>query len=86
MHALLKAVPNQAALLIVGDVDRWIWLPPTAMWAPWAVQGLDEAIGRSRLRGFPTAPIWNQPAGRLFRVRTCASRGTEATSNRSQFP
>ncbi|MDQ2079032.1 hypothetical protein RA307_02480 [Xanthobacteraceae bacterium Astr-EGSB] len=44
---------------VLGDPgSRWFWLPPTTLWAEWARHGLDEAIARSRVRGFPQACTW----------------------------
>jgi predicted nuclease with RNAse H fold len=62
---LTAGLAHMGNATIVGDpAGGWLWLPPIAMWAPWAVQGLDEAIGRSRFRGFPTASVWSRPADR----------------------
>jgi len=62
---LTAGLAHMGEATIVGDpAGGWLWLPPPAMWAPWAVMGLDDAIGRSRLRGFPTASVWSRPTGR----------------------
>jgi predicted nuclease with RNAse H fold len=38
---------------VVGDVaGGWFWLPPKTLWEPWALEGLEEAITRSRQQGF----------------------------------
>jgi hypothetical protein len=47
------------AATIVGDsAGGWFWLPPKSLWALWAIRGLDEALARSRQRGFDKACIW----------------------------
>lgn len=44
---------------IVGDVaGGWFWLPPKALWESWALEGLEEAIARSRQRGFEDVIVW----------------------------
>ena len=43
---------------IVGDIaGGWFWLPPKALWELWALEGLEEAVARSRQRGFQNACV-----------------------------
>ena len=45
---------------IIGDpIGGWFWLPPKALWEPWALQGLEEALSRSSLWGFAAVPTWS---------------------------
>ena len=45
---------------IIGDpTGGWFWLPSKALWEPWALQGLEEALSRSRLRGFAAVQMWS---------------------------
>ena len=32
MQSLMKAVPDKAALLIVGDIDQLLWSVPAKCW------------------------------------------------------
>ena len=44
---------------IIGDPSGgWFWLPPKALWEPWALQGLEEALTRSSLRSFGAVQTW----------------------------
>lgn len=50
---LTAGLANAGQATVVGDAaGGWFWLPPKALWEPWALQGLEEAIDRARLRGF----------------------------------
>jgi predicted nuclease with RNAse H fold len=61
---LTAGFARMGSATILGDcAGGWLWLPPAKMWASWAVQGVEEAISRSRVRGFPTASIWRPPIG-----------------------
>jgi hypothetical protein len=52
---------------IVGDADGgWFWLPPMALWAPWASAALDAALRPSPKNRFPLTGHWKRD---LFEAR-----------------
>jgi len=60
---LTAGFAHAGSATVVGEPGGgWIWLPPATLWAEWARRGLEEAIARSRLRGFPQASTWAPPS------------------------
>jgi hypothetical protein len=59
---LTAGLAHAGKATVVGDATGgWLWLPPAALWAHWARQGLEEAIARTRARRFPEACVWSWP-------------------------
>lgn len=57
---LTAGVAHAGRATVVGDkAGGWFWLPPLDLWADWARDGLVEAIGRARNRGFPEVGVWS---------------------------
>jgi exodeoxyribonuclease V alpha subunit len=74
MHALLKALPNRAALLIVGDIDQLV--------GPGQV--LADVIGSSAVPVIRLTEVFRQAAAsRITRPRIASTRASCRTSKSS---
>jgi predicted nuclease with RNAse H fold len=59
---LLTAMFAQSGdAVVVGDTEGgWFWLPPMALWAPWASAALETALGPSLKKRFPMTGHWKR--------------------------
>ena len=55
---LTAALAAQRTAAIVGEsTGGWFWLPPSSLWQPWAMKGLESAAERIALKGHILDPL-----------------------------